>query len=65
MSDHLRGTELHGTNQDPERLTWRYYETVKAAAVRFGTIDEPSVVAHLARLERDIKRHQGEQADRD
>jgi hypothetical protein len=58
-----RREPLHGLHSDPERLTWAYYERVKAAAERFGTINEPSVVEHLARLERDIKRRQLEDRD--
>jgi hypothetical protein len=52
-----------GTNHDPERLTWAYYRTVCEAAERFGTRNDPDVVAHLDRLARDIESGRGALAD--
>ncbi len=49
---------LAALRDETGRLTREYLVSVRDAAARFGTIEEPSVKAHIARLEAEVERRE-------
>ncbi len=54
---------LRALRDETGRLTREYLESVRKAALHFGTAEEPSVKAHIARLEAEVERRELAQAE--
>lgn len=49
---------LRALRDETERLTREYLHSVRQAALHYGTAEEPSVKAHIARLEAEVLRRE-------